>query len=230
MAAPDLQPPPRHAGEGGARRRGRAARHRPRTTTCAHRGQPPVGGAAPADLRGRPPRVSRLPRRDADRRVHHPGVGDRPDPHPPPRPPCAGGPRRRAEPPIDAGPPEPGHVTRLTPVRRRPDSPLRTRPPTTRGRSACAAVPPQRPRGPRRPPPAPGHPSGPQAEQPARHTGAVAVAPKPAHRCSRGSGPGPILQPPRFQPPRLNFLSGSGIGIGYRDHWVRNLGHHRCGS
>ena len=98
------QPPPWHAGQGGARRCGRATRHRPRAPTRADRGQPPVGGAAPADLRGRPPRVSRLPWRDADRRVHYPDVGDRPDPHPPPRPPCAGGPRRRAEPPIDAGP------------------------------------------------------------------------------------------------------------------------------
>ncbi len=35
--------------------------------------------------------------------------------------------------------------------------------------------------------PAPGHPSGSQAEQPARRTGAVAVAPKPAPRCWRGS-------------------------------------------
>ena len=49
---------------------------------------------------------------------------------------------------------------------------------------------------------APGHPPGPQAEQPARHTSVVAVAPKPAHRGSRGRGPGPILHPPR-----LNFLS-----------------------
>ena len=36
----------------------------------------------------------------------------------------------------------------------------------------------------------PGHTSGPQAEPPERHTGAVAVAPKPAPRCSRRSGPG----------------------------------------
>ncbi len=43
--------------------------------------------------------------------------------------------------------------------------------------------------GPWRPvaaPPAQGHPLGPQAEPPARHIGAVAVAPKPAHQCSRG--------------------------------------------
>ena len=79
------------------------ARNRPHATTRAHRGQPPVGFAAPADLRGRSPRVSCLPRRDAGRRVHHPSVGDRPDPHPPPHPRGAGGPRRRAESPIDPG-------------------------------------------------------------------------------------------------------------------------------
>ena len=47
-------------------------------------GQQPVGSPAPADVRGRPARMSHLPRRDAGRRVHHAGVGDRPDPHPPP--------------------------------------------------------------------------------------------------------------------------------------------------
>jgi len=47
-------------------------------------------------------------------------------------------------------------------------------------------------------PAAPGHPAGPQAEQPAKRTGAVAVAPKPAPRCSRGSGP-------ELPPPRLTF-------------------------
>jgi hypothetical protein len=81
-----------------------------------------------------------------------------------------------------------------TPRPPREDGPRR-RPATRRGRSACAAVPPQRPRGPRRPPPAPGHPPGPQADPPSRHTGAVAVAPKPAHQRSRGRGPGPILPP-----------------------------------
>ena len=84
---------------------------------------------APAALRGRPARVSDLPRRDAHRRVHYPGVGDRPDPHPPPLP---RGPRRRAESPIDAGPREPRCVTRPTPVRRRPDRLVRQPPPPPR--------------------------------------------------------------------------------------------------
>ena len=91
-----------------------------------------MGGAPSADLRGRPARVPDVPGRDADHRRHHADGGDRPDPHPPPHPRGAHGPRRRAEPPIDAGPPEPGHGTRPTLVRRRPDAPLRPSPPTPR--------------------------------------------------------------------------------------------------
>lgn len=66
-----------------------------------------VGGVAPADLRGGLAGVPVLPRCDADRRVHHPHLGDRPDPHPPPDSRRARGARRGAEPPIDAGPREP---------------------------------------------------------------------------------------------------------------------------
>ena len=69
-----------------------------------------------------------LPRRDAARRVHHPGVGDRPDPRPPPDPRRARGARRAAEPPIDAGPREPEHDTRPTPVHPRSACDLRTVP------------------------------------------------------------------------------------------------------
>ncbi len=43
-----------------------------------------------------------------------------------------------------------------------------------------------------------GHPPGPQAERPAMPTGAVAGAPSPAHRGSRGRGPGPVLSAPRL--------------------------------
>ena len=39
-------------------------------------GRKPYGGAPAAALRGCPSRVSRLPGRDADRRVHHADVGD----------------------------------------------------------------------------------------------------------------------------------------------------------
>ena len=104
-------------------------------------------------------------------------------------------------------------------------APHRRGPPRAGARHAPHAVPPTRrvspeygpeappPRGDRRrgrrshlcgpaAPPAPGHPSRPQTERPARRTGAVAVAPKPSHRCARGRGPGPVLRPPR-----LNFLS-----------------------
>ena len=123
-------------------------RRRPPSRT----GHPPLGGAPAADLRGRPARVSQLPRRHAHRRLHHPDGGDRPDPHPPPDPRRARGARRAAEPPINAGPREPGGVTRPTPVRRRSAGHLRTarRPATTRGSSVWAAVPPARRLGPRR--------------------------------------------------------------------------------
>ena len=60
----------------------------------------------------------------AGRRVHHPGLGDRPDPRASPDPRRARGARRAAEPPIDAGPHEPGRVTRAA----RPDRPLSTAP------------------------------------------------------------------------------------------------------
>jgi hypothetical protein len=45
-----------------------AARHRPRVTAGAHRGQSPLGGPPPAGLRSRSPRVPGLPRRPAHRR------------------------------------------------------------------------------------------------------------------------------------------------------------------
>jgi len=135
-------------------RRRRATGDRPRTTAGPDRGVPPVGDPAPADLRGRPPRVSHLPRRHAHRRVHHAVVGDRPDPHPPPHPrlPCgARDPRRREEPPIDAGPREPRGVAVATSVGRRSACHLSTaRRATTRGASVWAAVPPARRMGPRR--------------------------------------------------------------------------------
>jgi len=93
-----------HAAEGGTGTGGRATRPRPRATTRADRGRPLVGGAPAAELRGRPARVSDGSRAHADHRVHHPGVGDRPDPRPPPLPRGPRGPRgprRRAESALD---------------------------------------------------------------------------------------------------------------------------------
>ena len=69
-----------------------------------------------------------LPRRDADRRLYQPDVGDRPNPHPPPDPRLPFGARRATAPPIDAGPREPGHGTRPTPFRRRAACHLSTAP------------------------------------------------------------------------------------------------------
>ena len=121
-------------------------------------GRRPYGDPAPADVRGRPAGVSDLPWPHAGRRVHDPRVGDRPDPRAPPDPRRARGTPRAAEPPTDAGLREPGPVTGPTAVRRHHDLRVRTaprRPATTRGRLACAAVPPRRHRGLRRPRPPP---------------------------------------------------------------------------
>ncbi len=61
--------------------------------------------------------------------VQYATVGDRPDPHPPPHARGARGPSWRAEPPIiDAGPREPGRLTRAARARRHPDRPLSTAP------------------------------------------------------------------------------------------------------
>jgi hypothetical protein len=129
------QSPPWHAPEGGADPSRGAAGDRPRTTAGPNRGIPPVGDPATADLRGRPARVPDLPRRDAPRRVQRPGLGEPPDPHPPPHPrlPCgARDPRRREEPPIDAGSREPRGVAFATSISRRPDRPLSMAPPPRR--------------------------------------------------------------------------------------------------
>ena len=80
------QSTPGHSAQGGARRRGRAAHDGGRAAAGADGGRPPVGGAPPKDLRGRPAGVSVLPRRDAHRRLHHHGFLDRPDPRAPPDP------------------------------------------------------------------------------------------------------------------------------------------------
>ncbi len=100
------QPPPRHApsGRGGRAGRGRdAAGDRPCATAGADRGHPPLGGIAPGELRGRPPRLPDAPRRNAHRRVHHAAVGHRPDPYLPSRPRRDGRPRGRRSPPSTRG-------------------------------------------------------------------------------------------------------------------------------
>jgi len=92
--------------------------------------------------RSRSARVSVVPMHEAVRRLHPAKFGDRPDPPSPPHPRAL---RRRTESPSDAGPREPGRVTRHTPVRRRPDHRMRTRPlPTPRPRARARA-----PRAPR---------------------------------------------------------------------------------
>ena len=115
-------------------RAGCGARRRPRRPQCRppssprHGWRPPrprVGGRRPygsapaADLRGRPARLPDVSRAHADHRVHHPSLGDRPDPRAPPRPRRDGGPRRRTESAVD-----PHHRHRAP----RDDPPRLTRP------------------------------------------------------------------------------------------------------
>jgi len=134
------QPPPRHAGHGGDRGSGhgsgRGARDRPRATAGADRGQPPMGGAPAADLRGRPAGLPDLSRAHADHRVHHPGLGDRPDPRAPPPPRRDGGPRRRAESALD---PRTVGTGRHATARCGPPGPL-SRTPTPRSRAGTFGV------------------------------------------------------------------------------------------
>ena len=156
-----------------------------------------------ADRRGRPARVPDMLRAHADHHVHHPSLGDRPGPRAPSRtiahhrarttrePPA--GPRN---PPSARDPREPARVTRPTPARRRPDRPLEPDP-TPLHHAGKFGVRSRLPAASPRPPPAQAHPPGPQAERTAMHTGALAIAPTPAHRCARGQGPRVILCAPR---------------------------------
>ncbi len=93
------------------------------------------------------------------------------------------------------GPREPEHVTRPTPVRRRHDLRVRTAPPYPRDHAGTFGVRVGPTSAAPRSPPALGHPPGPHAEPPARHTGAVVVAPKPAHRSLRGPRTGANTPP-----------------------------------
>jgi len=129
----------------GARRSLRGRRCRPRSSPRRDGpppkpvadGRRPYGGAAAADLRGRPPRVPDVSRAHADHRVHYPGVGDRPDPRAPP-PACRdGGPRRRrAESALD---PRTVWTGRHATTRRGPPGPL-SRTPTPRSRAGTFGV------------------------------------------------------------------------------------------
>lgn len=72
--SPARDAPPNGSRRG--RRAGSAGPDRARTAARPERGHPPMGGAPAADLRGRPTRVSDVPRPHADRRGHHADVGD----------------------------------------------------------------------------------------------------------------------------------------------------------
>ena len=98
-----------------------------------------MGGPPPADLRGRPPRVSDVPRAHADHRLHHAAVGDRPDPDARPHPRHHRGARRRAESPIDAGTGDSGRSTIGAVTPGRPARAL-TAPRGTRRDQACPAA------------------------------------------------------------------------------------------
>ena len=200
------QPPPRypfrHAASGRACHCRCAARDRRRAATRADRGHPPLGqrpygGPPAADLRGGPPRVPVLPWPHADRRIHHPGVGDRPGPHAPARPRLARVPHRRAESPLDPGTVGPGpHApTDGGPPR------LLSCTPTPRRRAGTFGV----REGPigasRGPPAAPCHPSLPRTGRPRRRAIVAAVTPTPARWPSRARGPRRILGRPPIEIP-----------------------------
>lgn len=152
--------------------------------------------------------MSHLPRRDAHRRLHHPDVGDRPDPHPPPDPRFPCGARRATEPPIDPGPREPGPGAPPTLVRRRGAGPLRTAP-TLRhhagtvgvgGRPAGAAHWSRR----HRPPTVTAVPTALESHE---HVSGHAAARQSVRTRS-------VISPytrPIVDPPRLKFLSPAGI-------------------
>ena len=160
----------------------------------------PYGVAPAADFRGGPARVPDLPWPYAGRRVPHPGLGDRPDPHPPPDPRRARGARRAAEPAIDASPHAPGRVTRAAP-RRRPDRPLSTAPSPRHHAGTCGVG--GRPTGASdRSPPASPPPREPPFARPTRRASKAESTPPPVGRCSRGRRSCRI--PDR---PQSNFLS-----------------------
>ena len=79
-----------------------------------------MGGPPATALRRRPARGSHLPRRDAHRRLHHPGVGDRSDPHAPSPARIHGRVRRRRS-PVD---PRTVRTGPLAPTRGGPPGPL----------------------------------------------------------------------------------------------------------
>ena len=160
-----------------------------------------MGGAPAADLRGRPAGLPDVSRAHADHRVHHPGLGDRPDPRAPPHPRRDGDPRRRAESARDPGTVWTGHHAT---TRRGPPGPLSLTP-TPRSRAGTFGVR-VRPTGasdrsPRRP-----GAHGPR--RPDGHRGAAAGGGQAAERP-------PALARSAIAPyarrildrPRLNFLS-----------------------
>ena len=126
--------------------------------------------------------LSHLPRRDAHRRVPHPAIGDRPDPHPPPHPRLARGPRRRAKFPLDPGT---GRAGRPTTTRGGAPASLSITP-TARPRAGTFGVG-VRPTGASdRSLRAPAPPRGPRSGRPTKRASGAAGTPTPVCRSSRG--------------------------------------------
>ena len=126
--------------------------------------------------------LSHLPRRDAHRRVPHPAVGDRPDPHPPPHPRLARSPRRRAKSPLDPGT---GRAGRPATTRGGAPAPLSITP-TARPRAGTFGVG-VRPTGASdRSLRAPAPPRGPRSGRPTRRASGAAGTPTAVCRSSRG--------------------------------------------
>jgi hypothetical protein len=197
------QPSARDAAAGRARRRRYATPDRPRATTRADRGHPPMGGPVAADVRGRPAGLPDLSWPHAGRRVHHPGLGDRPDPRASPDARRARGARRAAESAIDAGPHEPGRVTCVARRGRRPDRPLSTAP-SPRHHAGSFGVGGGPTGAADRSPPASPPPRSPPCSRPARRAREAAGTPPPVGRCARGRRSRRLLDRPQS-----SFLSSA---------------------
>jgi hypothetical protein len=186
-------------------------------------GEGPTAALLQQIVEERPARVPLLPWPHAGRRVAHPGVGDPPDPHPPPYPCGARDPRRREEPPSDAGPASRG--TARAP-RRSADAPritgVRPRgPATTRGPVAWVAVSPRRSRGPA----GPGvtrpdrRPNGPRGAQARRERGGGHAAANRAVLARSVTAPYARVTPIQF-PILDKALTSTSPSSGSRWRWM----------